>query len=270
MTSKYCYNIGMTLSIIIPSYKDPLIVKTIESIKDNFTGDYEVIAILDGYWPDFELPDYNFLKIVHLSRNSGMREAINSGIRIAKGEYLMRTDEHCKFGKGFDKVMVEACKPNWIMCATQYYLDPIKWERMDIPPVNHQKLVIQGRKKFAGQRWPERDEETKNRRLSETMSMQGSVWIMPHKWWDDVIGELQTEGYGPLIQDSHEMVFKTWKAGGELVLNRNTWFAHKHRSFSRTHNNGTKENPANCDAGYKYALDTWGEYYKTIKKRWRI
>jgi hypothetical protein len=44
------------------------------------------------------------------------------------------------------------------------------------------------------------------------------------------------------------MVFKTWKAGGKLMLNKNTWHAHKHRSFARTHNNGTEENPANCDA----------------------
>jgi len=259
-----------TLSVIIPSYKDPYIHKTIDSLLENCTGEIEIIPVLDGYWHDIPFKEDKRIKILHLGKNGGMRNAINAGVSIAKGSYLMRTDEHCMFDKGFDRKMVDRCRDNWIMCATQYYLDPIKWEKMDIPPVNHQKLVIQGGKKFAGQRWPERDEETKNRRLSETMAMQGSCWVMPHKWWDEVIGELQTEGYGPLIQDSHEMVFKTWKAGGELVLNRNTWFAHKHRSFPRTHNNGTQETPANCDAGYKYALDTWGEYYKEIKKRWNI
>jgi len=86
-----------------------------------------------------------------------------------------------------------------------------------------------------------------------------------------VIGELQTEGYGPLIQDSHEMQFKTHQAGGYMILNNKTWFAHKHRSFSRTHNNGTEENPANCDAGYKYALETWREYYeKVYRPYWKI
>lgn len=183
----------------------------------------------------------------------------------------MRTDEHCMFCPGYDRILTESCHPNWIMTGFQYYLDPVKWEVMDIPPVFHQKLVIQGGKKFAGQRWSERDELTKDKVTSQTMAMQGSCWLMPHAWWDKVIGELQTEGYGPLIQDSHEMVFKAWKAGGKLVLNRNFWFAHKHRSFSRTHDNGTKENPANCDQGYEYALKVWGEYYeKEVRPWWKI
>jgi len=105
--------------------------------------------------------------------------------------------------------------------------------------------------------------------IDETMAMQGSMWMMPKKWWEDVIGELQNEGYGPLIQDSHEMIFKTWKAGGKMMLNKNTWFAHKHRSFSRTHNNGTPENPANCEDGYAYAIKTWLDYFqKEIRPKW--
>lgn len=261
----------MKLSVIIPSYKDPYLKNTIQSILDNSElKDIEIIAVLDGYWPEDQVSDDPRVKLVHVGKNSGMRESINTGVRVASGEYLMRVDEHCMFDKGFDMKMVEVCKPNWIMCATQYFLNPVKWERMDLSPVNHQKLVIQGGKKFAGRRWPERDKETKDKILSQTMAMQGSCWVMPHKWWNDVIIRLQTKGYGPLIQDSHEMVFKTWKAGGKLILNKGTWFAHKHRSFKRTHNNGTKETPANCDAGYKYALDIWGDYYKEIKRKWKI
>jgi hypothetical protein len=146
---------------------------------------------------------------------------------------------------------------------------------MDIPPVDYEKLVIQnygnGVRKFAGQRWKSRGVERKDRRIDGTMAMQGSVWIMKKSWWDKVIVELDTEHYGPLIQDSHEMVFRTWKAGGRLVVNKKTWFAHKHRSFSRTHNNGTKENPANCEKGYKYALEKWEDYYiNEVKPKWGI
>ncbi len=261
------------LSVVIPDYKDPLLINTIDSLlKTSELGDQlEIIAVFDGYWPTFELISDSRVRYIHLGRNRGMRGAINAGVSIAKGEFIMRTDEHCLFAQGFDKCMTDHCQPNWIMCATQYFLDPVKWEVIkDMEPVNHQKLVIQGGTKFAGQRWPERDEKTRKHMITPTMAMQGSCWVMPHRWWNDVIGELQTEGYGPLIQDSHEMVFKTWKAGGELMLNRRTWFAHKHRSFPRTHNNGTEENPANQDAGYKYALDTWGEYYKEIKEKWQI
>jgi hypothetical protein len=201
-----------------------------------------------------------------------MRGAINAGVAIARGEYIMRTDEHCMFAKDFDKIMIESCEENWIATAKRYFLDPINWKVMDEqPPVEHEKLVIQGGIKFSGQRWASRDEEQKDVMISETMAMQGSCWLMPHKWWDKVIGELQTEGYGPHYQDSHEMVFKTWQSGGKLMVNKNTWFAHKHRSFSRTHNDGTVENPANKEAGWKYSLDTWREYYeKAIRPLWGI
>jgi len=157
------------------------------------------------------------------------------------------------------------------MTAKRFFLDPVEWKVMDLPPVEHEKLVIQGGTKFAGSRWPERDLEMKDVPISETMAMQGSMWLMPHEWWDKVIVELQTEGYGPLIQDSHEMVFKTWKEGGKLMLNKNAWYAHKHRSFSRTHNNGTTDNPANCDSGYAYALKIWEPYYRqVIMPQWNL
>lgn len=256
----------MKLSCVIPSYKDPLLQKTIDSLLENSElGDgLEVIAVFDGYWPVVPLKDDKRVKVLHLGKNRGMRGAINAGVSIAKGEFLMRTDEHCVFGKGYDRILTELCQPNWIMTAKRYFLDPVKWEVMDLPPVECERLVIQEGKKFAGQRCKPKSDDL----IIESQAMQGSMWVMPHKWWDDVIGELQTEGYGPLIQDSHEMIFKTWKAGGKLMVNRNTWFAHKERSFSRTHNSGTPENPARCEEGYAYAIQVWGQYYQELRKKW--
>lgn len=260
----------MRLSVVIPDYHDPLLIPTINSLlTGSQLGDQlEIIAVFDGYWPTFTLVQDPRVRYVHLGKNRGMRGAINAGVDIARGEFLMRADEHCMFAPGFDKAMTDVCQPNWIMTARRYFLDPIKWEKMDIPPIDYEKLVIQDGKKFSGSRWdrPER----KDIMVDESMAMQGSMWVMPRQWWKDVIGELQTQGYGPTYQDSHEMIFKTWKAGGKFMINKNTWFAHKHRSFPRTHQEGSPENPSNREAGWKYALDTWGEYYKEIKNKWKI
>jgi len=253
------------LSIIIPSYKDPLLHKTIDSLLENAEGEIEVIAVCDGYWTTFK--DDKRIKVVHLGKNRGMRGAINAGVAVSKGEYIMRTDEHCIFGEDFDCIVTENMEDNWIVTMKRYFLDPVKWEVMDLPHVDYEKLVIQGGIKFSGQPWNRPDR--KDIMIDETMAMQGSCWIMKRSWWDKVIGELQTEGYGPLYQDSHEMVFKTWQAGGKLMVNKNTWFAHKHRSFARTHNDGTIENPANKEAGWKYSLDTWRDYYeKEVLPKW--
>lgn len=256
------------LSVVIPSYKDPYLHKTIDSIIENFVGDFEIIVVLDGYWFETVRHDPR-LRIVHLGKNLGMRGAINAGVSVARGEFIMRTDEHCMFAKGFDKAMVDVCEDNWIMTGIRYFLDPVKWEVMqEIPPFIYEKLAVR-EGKFEGQRWKNRDRVRKKIKLDETMSMQGSCWVMRRSWWDKVIVELQTEGYGPLNQDSHEMVFKTWKAGGKLMLNKDTWFAHKHYSFQRTHNQGSPENPGNKEQSYKYCLDTWGEYYyQEILPKW--
>lgn len=262
----------MVLSVVIPSWKDPLLNKTVESLLTNseLGNQLEIICVLDGYWQ--AVVEDPRVRVLHLGQNRGMRGAINAGVSISRGEFLMRTDEHCMFCRGFDRIMVDSCQPNWIMTARRYFLDPVKWEVMhDQPYVDYEKLVIQGGIKFAGQRWNSRTEERKDIPIDETMAMQGSCWVMPHKWWNDVIGELQTEGYGPHYQDSHEMVFKTWKAGGLFMLNKNAWFAHKHRSFARTHNEGTEENPANKASGWAYSLNTWRDYYENeIRPKWKI
>lgn len=257
------------LSIVIPSYKDPLLPKTIDSLLENATGDIEIIPVLDGYWPSLPIKNDERIRVIHLGLNRGMRRAINAGVAISRGEFIMRSDEHQIFGKGYDQILTETCAENWIVTPRRYFLDAVKWEVMDIPPVDFMKLKITNVSpsvsKFSGIEAPSDDSQT----LQESMAMQGSCWVMRRSWWDKVIGELQNEGYGPHYQDSHEMVFKTWQAGGKLMVNKNTWHAHKHRDFPRTHNNGTPENPSNNEACWAYSLSVWKDYYeKEIKPKW--
>jgi glycosyltransferase involved in cell wall biosynthesis len=242
------------LSVIIPSYRDVYLNKTIQSILDNFETEFEVIPVLDGYRQ--EVLDDPRVKPIYLEKNGGMRNAINQGVKTARGEYLMRSDEHVMFAKGFDKTILSTIRNNWIVDAKRYFLNPEKWEVMDLPPIEMERLIISKRhNKFAALPARKWDDE---RPLKPKMAMQGSVWTMAHSWWDSVIGELQTEGYGPLYQDSTEMTMKTWKAGGELMLNTEAWYAHKHRSFNRTHSYSNRDSRAAWD----YSLSVWGDYYK--------
>ena len=265
------------LSVIIASYKDPNHEKTVKDLidKSELGDQFEIISVFDGYWPTWNIIEDPKRRIIHLGKNRGMREAYNAGIKISRGKFFCRLDEHCCFAKGWDKELTDTCKDNEIMTARRFFLDPDKWEVMDIPPVDHERLdiinVSDTVRKFHGKPWKERDEKQKDVPISETQAMQGSMWIMPRKWFNEVCGgELQTEGYGPLIQDSVEVCMKTWKAGGRLMLNKNTWFAHKHRSFKRTHNNGTPENPANCEKGYTYALEQWEDFYiNELQPKWK-
>lgn len=261
------------LSVVSPVYKDPLIIPTIKSLLDNSAlGDQlEIIPVLDGCWLNPPIPNHDRVRIVHLGKNVGMRGAINAGVRVARGEYLLRTDAHCTFGNNYDAILTSQMEDNWIVTPRRYHLDPDKWEVMDIPPVDFMKLIIARIGddkdgwvwKFSGKTKPGDPTQP----IQESMAMQGSCWVMKHDWWDKVIGELQDEGYDTHYQDSHEMVFKTWKAGGKLMVNKNTWHAHKHRKFPRTHGYGGEK----ARQGFAYALEVWGDYYKNeIAPKWGV
>lgn len=279
------------LSVVIPSWKDPYNKNTVEDLlKNSELGDaLEIIVVQDGYYMPAEwIVSDPRVRYVHLGSNRGMRGAINAGIAVARGEYFMRLDEHCAFGKGYDRIMTDSCKENEVMTATRYFLNPKKWEVMnptEFPPVYHEKLVIQDMtkhdedgevdgdivRKFSGQRWPSRDREQIDVPVSESLAMQGSMWIAHREFFLKTVGELQTEGYGPAYQDSVEVCMHYWKAGGRLMLNKNTWYAHKHRDFSRTHQEGTKENPWKREESWAYALKVWEPFYnQIIRPEWNV
>lgn len=260
------------LSIIIPSYKDPYLFNTIQSILDNFTGSFEIIPVLDGYVPDRPLDFDRRIRPLFLKQNMGMREAINYGVEMSTAPYIARSDEHCMFGPGFDKIILKNIEPNHIVTAIRYKLNPVAWLIMNEHlPVIYEKLIIldkphKGIRKFSGVHWKAREMQRNGINPDQTMMMQGSCWIMPRRWWDKVIGRLQTEGYGPLYQDATEMVFKTWKAGGQLMVNKNTWFAHKHRDFNRSHQYPVEK----AKPEWLYALNLWKDDYEDIRKKWNV
>jgi glycosyltransferase involved in cell wall biosynthesis len=256
------------ISVVIPSYKDPDLQRTVDSLLENAEGEIEIIAVFNAHWPDPPLTPDPRVHQIHLGQNLGMRGAINAGVAVAKGEYILRTDAHCIFGKGYDRILTERFEDNWIVYPKRFFLDTDKWEIMDKESNLYNKLIIdKSHNKFSGANWKSREEERKDFDIDESMAMQGSCWIMKKSWWDKVIVELDSSIYGTHYGDSHEMVFKTWKAGGKLMVNKNTWHAHKHRDFARTHNYGSAE----AREGWDNAIALWGDYYlHTIKPLWKI
>ena len=183
----------------------------------------------------------------------------------------MKTDAHCAFAPGWDTELSMSCKPNWLMTPRRYSLDEITWApNPKRPTIDYNYLSFPGDTTRSapkyGYSFQCMNSASKNdKAIDDVMTHQGSCWVMPHKWWKDVIVELQNEGYDTHYQDSHEMVFKTWKAGGKLMVNKNAWHAHKHRKFPRTHGYGGQK----ARDAFEYAIDIWGDYYHNeILPRW--
>ena len=108
------------LSLILPAYREPYLNKTIDSILENAVTDIEIIVVLDAWEPEEPLLDDPRVRRVLHSKNKGMRGSINTGLELAKGKYVMKLDSHCAVGKGFDKILTEECKKNWLLIPRRY------------------------------------------------------------------------------------------------------------------------------------------------------
>ena len=118
-----------------------------------------------------------------------------------KGEYIAKTDAHCSFSQGYDRILLENIKDNEVHIPLRYFLDTEKWELMDKAPCSIDKLVYleAHKKKLHGEQWKNRERKFKDDDLVETMCFQGSFWCMSRKHFDTVLGELQEDGYGTFV-----------------------------------------------------------------------
>jgi glycosyltransferase involved in cell wall biosynthesis len=256
------------LSIIIPSYKEEELQQTIDSLLENAEGEIEVIVVLDGYWPDSKLKDDSRLKLLHKGKNIGMRSAINSGVAMAKGEFIMKTDAHCMFGKDYDTTLTNNLGYKELVVPRRYKLDTEKWKVMENErPIDYEKLVIlQSRNKFHGQEWPSRAKNRRDITVDENMIFQGSCWVTMRESWNDLVGELDVENYGQFCQEPLEIAMNFWSKGGRVLVNKRAWYAHKHRKFGRTHNINRDEQ----DKGNEYGLKKWMKEFEKLEERFGL
>ena len=230
------------ISIIIPARNEPYLSQTVDDIFKNAGGDIEVFAMLDGYWPDPPLKDHDNLHIVHNGTPQGMRENANAAAELAQGEYIMKVDAHCMFGKDFDVIMKRDIEPGNLMVPSRYSLDAENWKR-GRGPIDYLYLTYPGGdddmygkglhgKKWVGanmgaQEYYRMENDRKDIKLDDIITFQGSCWMMSKDLFNE-IGPLDAENYG-FFQEAQEIGMKVWMIGGKVVRNKNTWYAHWHR-----------------------------------------
>ena len=75
------------------------------------------------------------------------------------------------------------------------------------------------------------------------------------KDWYEKMGFMQVEGYTGWGQEAEELSLTTWKNGGEVKTNKNTWYAHLHkgRKYGRMYWMSREE----CRRSYRYAFNKW-------------
>jgi len=228
------------LSVIIPSRVDEFLQKTIDDLLAKAESKIEVIVVLSGYWPDNPINPNPNVKYIHYGTlhdmSSGMRISINYGMAMARGKYVMKTDDHCMFDKGFDVKLAADCEENWVVIPRRYRLDADNWKLIEDArlPVDYMFLDYPYKSKGAqtdglhGNEWRQRYHERKDVLIDDTMSWQGSCYFMHKSYWNK-IGPLDSKLYGTFTQEAQEIGNKVWLGGGRLVVNKKTWYAHLHK-----------------------------------------
>jgi len=244
--------LSIEVSVIIPAREEEYLQWTIDDLITKAEGSIEVITVLDGYWPDPPLRNYNNLHIIHNSEPGGMRAAINAGARIAKGKYLLKCDAHCIFDQSYDTKLKKDCEPNWTVVPRRYGLTRKEWKpNKELYEFQYITSPDDQNYPFKGANWPEYGARVDGDRIVDLMTTQGSCWFM-HKdrFWE--LDGLDEENYGWMGREAQEICLKTWLSGGRFVLNRGTWYAHLKRS-TRPYN----KKSAWFEKSKNFVIDFW-------------
>lgn len=254
------------LSILIPARNEMFLKNTVDDALKNIEADTEIIVVLDGQWANPPVTDHERVNVIYLPESIGQRAATNVACRLSRAKYVMKVDAHCSFDKGFDRKMLEAFKTTgddvtmvpimrnlWAFDWKCYYCG---WKKYQGPTPEkcgqcgksdkiRRKMVWIGKHNPQStsycfdstphfqyfEDWKHRpayENDKKEKRLTETMSLQGSCWMLTReKYWELDICEENFGGWG---SQGIEVAVKTWLSGGRVLVNHNTWYAHMFRT----------------------------------------
>lgn len=226
------------VSIVIPARKERYLNKTIQEIFDNVGGAVEIIVILDGYNTRHRMPGVHY---IHNKESLGMRTAINQGVEAARGSHIMKLDAHCMLDRHFDLKLLAEHHENWVQIPRRKRMDAKTWSltkdlRPDIDYMYNNKDLM-----GIITRNSNYDPELKKVLIDDTESFQGSCYFITKKFFKR-LGLLDDLNFGGSGHESQEITIKCLAAGGRIIRNKKTWYAHARlsRSYSRDDTNINK------------------------------
>lgn len=265
------------LSVLIPSRNEKYLFPTIRECFAKAEGEVEVVVTLEGYWPDGwkEITSqYPNLHTVHHGEPRGLRAAVNSAAAsaISRGaKYLLKLDAHCMLDGGYDARLLADIEPNWIVVPRRKRLNAESWTIQDVgkPDVDYHYLSFPddpndfGGKGLNGKVWYERIKERQGKSeydLDDEMSSQGSAYCLSADYFQE-LELLDQQAYGPFWNEFQELGLKCWLSGGQVKINKKTWYAHLHK--------GREYRGEDGKGGRGYHLpEAWLKQGATFTKNW--
>lgn len=275
------------VSILIPARGETYenIRNTLDSIYENATGEFEILIGYDG--PPYYETARNNIKIVKFPRVVGIKTNINALASMATGKYIYKSDAHCAFGKGFDEILKADMRDDWIMMP-RFKILTSDWKIQEkdygVEFYDYFYLCcpftdLRGFRFKAGGHWLERTKERLPSRkatdgyttrkisvitephllIDETPQIHGSGWMMTRDYYFDVLqGFPNIDPHGH-AQEPIWLALKCWLAGGKVMVNKKTWYAHLHQQGNkRGYHMDRAQEKRSYDLAAKYWVgNTW-------------
>jgi len=262
------------VSVIIPSRNERYLVQTVDNLLAQARGDVECVVVLEDFgqqditptadeWAEVQQRHGNRLHTIYHHEARGMRPAINAAAAsaISRGaKYLAKFDAHCAFGEGWDTILAADCDDDWVVVPRRLRLDPDTFAPRNDgrPPIDYHYLSFPdnvndfGGPGLNGKVWVERQKQRADVELDDEMSSQGSGWFMTAANFQRL--ELMDDtNYGPFWNEFQEIGLKAWLGGGQVKVNKRTWYAHWHKG----------------SAGRGYRMpEAWLRQGASFSKRW--
>lgn len=253
------------LSVIIPARNEMFLRTTVENILVNKRAKTEIIVVLDGEWANPPLIQHPDVNVIYVPESIGQRAATNLGAKLSRARYIMKLDAHCSWDEGYDEKMIQGFKKvgdNVTMVGIMRNLWMFDWNCRDCNWKKYQgptpekcekcggtnirrKMMVVGKRRPQSYAYsfdpsphfrywnryvwkPECKEELEKTGCTETMSLQGSCFMLTRKkYWElDICGK----NFGSWGNQGIETACKTWLSGGRVMVNHQTWYAHLFRT----------------------------------------
>lgn len=221
----------MEISVIIPARKERYLDKTIFEIKNKFKSDYEIIVILDGEDAD----RIDGVKYIYNPEAKGMRTAINQGVAMAQGKYLLKVDAHCMVDEGMDMKLLAEHQNKWVQIPRRYRLSASSWEKYG-EPIDYMYLNSD----LMGVRCRSSNDD---KLIDNTETFQGSCYFIDKQFFKS-IGLLDDISFAGSGREAQEIGFKVLANGGRIITNKKTWYAHARLGRKYVRINQDKSNQA--------------------------
>jgi glycosyltransferase involved in cell wall biosynthesis len=264
----------MELSILIPSRNEEWLSETVADLLKNIRAETDIIVVLDGEPALKPLPRDPRVTVIEHGKSVGQRAATNQARDLSRAKYVMKLDAHCSVAEGFDVKMLQLFKDlgdditavpamrnlhvfDWV-CPQGHrrYQSPsgvctecgqptekeVVWRAKEKPLSTAYRfdhtLHFQYFKELHHR--PEGKPTKENKGYTETMSLQGSCFMLSRRKYRDL--NICDEKFGSWGAQGTEVACKTWLSGGRCIVNHNTWYGHLFRT-------------AGGDFGFPYAQD---------------